>query len=175
MNLLLCCAVVGLLGFSLVGCTNAVAVGAPPEPSESDWAAVKSLVEDFGTRLRMVPLLAPKDIVSRSMEENYGDLVSPALLQEWQEDPANAPGRHLSSPWPDRIEITDLEESSAGKYQVKGEIIEVTSVEKASGGAAAKRPVVLIVKMSGDRWLINEVTLGDYGETTLVVYCELAH
>jgi len=92
------------------------------------------------------------------------------LLQEWQEDPASAPGRLTSSPWPDRIEIADFENSSGDEYQVTGEIIEVTSAEKADGGAAAKRPIVLVVKRLKDHWLIETVALGEYTETTSIVH-----
>lgn len=79
------------------------------------------------------------------MQENYGDYVSPALLAKWLNDPLNAPGRLTSSPWPDRIEILSIEPLSEYAYEVEGEIIEITSVEKASGGVAAKRPITFVV------------------------------
>jgi len=135
------------------------------ETDESDEAAVARLVEDFGSKLQTVSLQGPKDIVSKSMQENYGDFVSPALLAEWLSNPRNAPGRVLSSPWPDRIEILSLEKLSEYTYEVKGEIIEITSTEKVSGGVAAKRPIILVVKKIGNRWLIDAATLGAYEET----------
>lgn len=130
------------------------------ETDESDVAAVARLVEDFGGKLQKVSLQAPKDIVSKSMQENYGDLLSPALLTEWLSNPRNALGRVVSSPWPDRIEILSLEKLSEYAYKVKGEIIEITSVEKVNGGVAAKRPITLVVKKIGNRWLIDTVMLG---------------
>jgi len=140
------------------------------ETDESDEAAVARLVKDFGSKLQTVLLQAPKDIVNKSMQENYGDFVSPALLAEWLSNPRNAPGRVLSSPWPDRIEILSLEKLSEYAYEVKGKIIEMTSTEKESGGVAAKRPITLVVKKIGNRWLIDAATLGAYEEANSIVY-----
>ncbi len=169
-----------LLGISLFGCINGgneaqlEKEGQPKEKPQqtdkSDEAAVASLVDDFGSKLQTVSLQAPKDIVNKSMQENYSDFVSPALLSEWLSDPQNAPGRVLSSPWPDRIEILSIEKLSGYAYEVKGEIIEITSTEKASGGVAAKRPITLVVEKIENRWLIDATTLGAYEETNSIVY-----
>ncbi|MHB8280613.1 MAG: hypothetical protein ACYDIA_23660 [Candidatus Humimicrobiaceae bacterium] len=104
------------------------------------------------------------------MQENYGNLVSQALIKEWINDPPNAPGRLTSSPWPDRIEILSTEKLSEDTYEVKGEIIEITSVEKMSGGVAAKRPITLALKKIENSWLIDDVTLGAYEETSSTVH-----
>lgn len=141
----------------------------PQRADQTDEAAVASLVKEFGSKLQTVSLQAPKDVVNKSMQENYGDLVSPALIAEWLKDLPNAPGRMLSSPWPDRIEILSVEKLSE-TYQVRGQIIEITSVEKVSGGAAAKRPITLTVKKTGDRWLVDAVALGAYEATDSILY-----
>ena len=134
-----------------------------PEPQDkTNEEAVVKLIEEFGKKLQMVPLQAPQDIVSQGMRENYGDYVTPALLEKWQNDPQQAPGRLVSSPWPDRIEVLAVEKTADDTYQVEGEIIEITSVEQESGGAAAKRPITAAVKKHGERWLIDTVTMGDY-------------
>jgi len=140
----------------------------PKQTDKSDEDAVANLVEDFGKNLQKVSLLAPKDLVSESMQENYGTFVSPALLAEWRDDPQKAPGRMFSSPWPDRIEIGSVKKLAADAYEVKGEIIEITSVEKVSGGAAAKQAVSLVVKKINNRWLIDAVTLGDYKKDVFI-------
>lgn len=169
-----------LLSVSLFGCTNGgneaqlKKEGQPKEKPQqtydSDKAAVASLVEDLGSRLQKVSLQAPRDIVSKSMQEIYGDLVSPSLLAEWVNDPLNAPGRVLSSPWPDRIEILCIDKLSESAYEVKGQIIEMTSVEIVNGGVAAKRPIALVVGKVENRWLITAVKLGAYEETDATVY-----
>ncbi|MDD2495444.1 MAG: hypothetical protein PHE29_09645, partial [Tissierellia bacterium] len=79
-------------------------------------------------------------------------------------DPRSAPGRVSSSPWPERIEITDFEKLSNEEYNVTGRIVELTSQEVTHGGIAAVRPIKLSVKKIGDKWLINSITLGKYEE-----------
>lgn len=174
-------ALILLLSLSLFGCINGVLKQEEQskEPlqqtNESDEAAVKSLVENFGGKLQAVSLQAPKDIVNKSIQENYGDLVSPELLAKWLSDPQNAPGRLTSSPWPDRIEILNIEELSEYAYEVKGEIIEMTSVEMVNGGVAAKRPITLKAGKVENRWLIDAVTLGAYEEIDSTVYRDIQY
>lgn len=169
-----------LLSVSLFDCTSS-GNGAPPgkegqgieEPQqteESDKEAVANLVEGFGSKLQAVALQAPEDVLKKSMQENYGDFVSEALIAQWLSDPMNAPGRLTSSPWPDRIEIQSIEKLSENEYEVKGEIIEITSTEKVSGGIAAKRPITLTVKKVSDHWLIDSIMLGAYEGNSSIIY-----
>jgi hypothetical protein len=167
-----------LLSVSLYGCGSSSGNGSqvidegPPkeEQQQPTETAVKTtvtnLVTDFGHNLQKVSLLAPEDIVKTSIQENYGDLISSNLLSKWQNDPQIAPGRLVSSPWPDRIEILSIEKLTNGTYDVKGEIIEVTSDEK----IAAKRPIKLVVKMINNRWLIDEVKVDAYADSDSIVY-----
>ncbi|OPY58355.1 MAG: hypothetical protein A4E55_00939 [Pelotomaculum sp. PtaU1.Bin035] len=169
-----------LLSVSLFGCTSlgnntqSNKEGQPQDKQQqtdvSDEAAVTSLVENFGSKLQTVSLLAPKDIVNKSIQENYGGFVSPTLLAEWQSDPQNAPGRLTSSPWPDHIKIETIKKLSEYEYEVKGEIIEITSTEKVNGGVAAQRQITLKIKKTGERWLIDSATLGVYAEANSIVY-----
>jgi len=152
---------------------NAVAITETQD--ESAEAEVISLVENFGQKLQAVSLSAPRDSVNKSIQENYGDLISPELLSAWQKDHQNVPGRVVSSPWPDRIEILSIQKSSQSKYDVKGEILELTSVEMQNGGVAAKRPIDLSVGKVEGRWLITAVQLGDYEETDPKVYQNLQY
>jgi len=169
-----------LLSVSLFGCAN-LRINAesnkkeqPPKSTQqqqtnaSDEVAVTKLVEGFGRKLQTVSLLAPKDIVNKSMQENYSDFVVPALLGEWQSNPQNAPGRTTSSPWPDHIKIDAINKKSESEYIVKGKIIEITSTEKVNGGVAAQRPITLYIKKTGDNWLINDATLEVSVETKIV-------
>ena len=104
------------------------------------------------------------------MQENYGSLVSPELLAAWQRDPQNAPGRLVSSPWPERIEILSNVKLAEDSYEVRGNIIEITSESQTGEGVAAKRPITLIVKKAPSGWLIDEVTLGSYSEDGSITY-----
>jgi hypothetical protein len=153
--------------------TRGVADGLLPAKKEDvnrDEMDVRVLVEAFGKTLQKVSLLAPKDIVTASIEENYGDYVTPELLQKWKADPQSAPGRMVSSPWPDRIDVLRTEISDKNQYTIYGEVIEVTGVELANGGAAAKRPVMIVVQKVNDRWLISGVTIGEYVQRGPVAY-----
>lgn len=146
-----------------------VALGLMTSPLDNDTyanggdkAAVVSAVEGFGKKLQTVSLQAPKDMVAKSIQENYSEFVTQALIAEWFDEPLKAPGRATSSPWPERIEILSAERLSKDEYEVKGNIIEITSVEKVNGGAAAKRPITLVVKKIDERWLIDALTTGEY-------------
>lgn len=169
-----------LLSVSLLGCNNfgnnapankaGQSKGEQQQTSANDEAAVTSLIENFGGKLQTVSLLAPKDIVNKSIQENYSDFISPTLLAKWQSDPQNAPGRLTSSPWPDHIKIESIKEVSENEYKVKGKIIEITNAKKANDEVAAQRSISLNVKKTGERWLIEDATLGAYEEANLIVY-----
>jgi hypothetical protein len=116
--------------------------------------AISELIRDFGSKLKHVSLLAPEDTVKASMQENYSDYVSPALLAQWENDLQNVPGRVTSSPWPERIEIVDMDKLSDYRYRIEADIIEMTSVEMVNGGEAARRSISLEVEKTGTRWFI---------------------
>ena len=156
-----------LLSALMIGCT--VVSSSPQQKEEgtqqideADMKAVTNVIEGFGKKLQEVSLLAPKEVLEKSMKESYSDFVTSELIAKWISDPTNAAGRLTSSPWPDRIEILAVEKSSGNEYKVDGEIIEVTSIEKEEGGIAAKRLITLAIKKIDNRWLINDVKLGEY-------------
>ena len=162
-----------LLSIFSVGCTTAqIKLGAESqkhvqETQNNDEDAVNRLVEDFGKKLQLVSLLAPENVLGESMQENYGEFVSPTLLEQWLKDPVNAPGRLTSSPWPDRIEILGTEKISEGAYEVKGEIIEVAN---GNDEIVAKRPITLVVEKIDRKWLINNAQIGEYEDASSAVY-----
>lgn len=152
------------IGLIVSGCAGSQTAN----ESNDDLTAVTNVVKSFGQNLQMVSLLEPTDQLKESMQENYGDYVSADLIEKWLADPQNAPGRLTSSPWPERIDILETPKISEDAYEVKGEIIEVTSTEQKNGEAAAKRPITLKVERADDHWLITDVILGDYEEAELV-------
>lgn len=115
---------------------------------------VRHLVENFGKRLQLVSLQSPD--VSQEIQKEYSEFVSPALLKVWMNAPSKAPGRIVSSPWPDRIEITSLTKEEGEKYVINGYVVEITSVEVVNGGAAAKIPVHIVVQKEQGHWVITE-------------------
>jgi hypothetical protein len=90
------------------------------------------------------------------LQKEFSEFVSPALLQEWLSDVSKAPGRMVSSPWPDRIEIATLSREDSDKYEITGFVVETTSTEVISGGAAAKVPVHIVLQKEQGHWLITE-------------------
>lgn len=152
-----------LLGIPLTGCLveeHASEVQSeeqqhPIQTNESVEELILSLVENFGYQLQNVSLLGPKEELEKSMEQYYGGIVSPKLIEKWLKDPLIAPGRLTSSPWPDRIDVTDIRKISDQKYSLIGEIVEVTSTPE----IAAKIPIHLLVEKVGEQWMITDVRI----------------
>lgn len=163
-----------LMSLSLVGCVNEErASQAPPQdttgvtnPSENEEEIVEGVVEKFGTSLQKVSLLGPKEEVEKSMQGNYGDVVSAELIEQWLTDPSKAPGKLTSSPWPERIDIKTMEKRSEQAYALNGLVIERTNVDQ----IANKTPIHLVVEKVGELWLITEVTLDDTEQSDSIVY-----
>jgi hypothetical protein len=130
--------------------------------ARQDPIKVQEVVKDFGNRLKNISLLASQDTMAQSLRENYQGLVAPQLLSVWLKNPMEAPGRLVSSPWPDHIEIISSAPISANSYQITGKVIEMTSGDAIAGSFAAKRPVTIVVQKINNHWLISQCDLGDY-------------
>jgi hypothetical protein len=140
---------------SPVVATIPIAASIPSTANDAaEEAEITELVEKFGTRLQMVSLLAPDAV--QELQKQYAEFVSPALLEAWLNDISKAPGRMVSSPWPDRIEITNLSSESSDRYEITGYIVEITSTEVGSGETPAKIPVRIVVQRAQGGWLISE-------------------
>lgn len=121
---------------------------------------IRTVVETLGARMQLVSLLAPDSIASRALADAYAPLVTEALLARWQSDPSQAPGRTVSSPWPERIEIDAIEAVGAGACRVRGAVVLV-----ASGGASgtdttfaevARAAVTLEVVEEDGAWRVSD-------------------
>jgi len=130
--------------------------------NNQDEQDVLILIEVFGEQLKKVSLSAPKDVISTSIEENYSDYVTSELLQKWQDNPQSAPGRTVSSPWPEGIDILRMEMENKHQYTVYGNIVEVTGDEFKKGEIAAKRAVEMVIKKVNDDWFISSMEIGEY-------------
>lgn len=160
--------VVVMLSLSLFGCANSSNKPAPVKNQTNDKQTVTKLVTDFGKKLQTVSLTAPENEVKASLNKNYKNFVSADLLAKWQSDPTHAPGREVSSPWPDRIKTFSVKKTADGAYEVKGEIIYITSTEVGSDKAAAKQPITCTVKKLSPGWRIDMVALGEMVQEALV-------
>jgi len=160
---------VAILSISLIGCqteeipqVDIPSKGEGVEEVNNEEEAIK-VVEEFGSKLQLVSLMSPKDILTKSMEEEYSQYVATGLIYEWIEDPLNAPGRLTSSPWPDRIEILNIEKITDYSFSVEGQIVEMTNVK----GEEFRRNVNIIVEMVTDKWIISKFTMEQNYENSL--------
>jgi hypothetical protein len=134
---------------------EASAPGVPSATAGADQA-VRDTVTGFGKQLQMVSLLAPD--AGQTIQADYAPYVAPELLSVWTSDPAEAPGRTTSSPWPDHIDITSAALSADGSYAVAGNVIEMTSDEVEHGGNAGSYPVTMTLESRGGAWFITSFT-----------------
>ena len=126
--------------------------GGDGTPSCED-PAVLDVVNRFGRAMGRVSLLAPDTVVRRELRDAYAPVVTEDLLDEWLANPATAPGRLVSSPWPDRIEAGAAEAGEAGACVVRGDVIHVTSAD-APGAVADRQAVTLTLRRNGE-WRIG--------------------
>ncbi len=134
-----------------------------PAPQETvpttDEQAIRNLISQFGDKMKTISLLAPKNELIKSIEDNYGPYISPELLAGWRMHPEWAPGRLTSSPWPSRIKILLLERQDNGSYEAQGKIMEMTSVEEAGGGEIdSGQYAALKIRKQNDKWIITGFT-----------------
>jgi hypothetical protein len=122
---------------------------------------MRETAERFGERMQRVSLQAPDSIREREMRVAYESLVSDELLDSWIQDPGNAPGRKVSSPWPARLEIEEIGETDSAACRVDGDVIHVTSAEADQGGVAQRERVSLLLRAAEGGWRIVAYRTGD--------------
>jgi hypothetical protein len=123
---------------------------------------IKTLVADFGQRLKLVSLLSTSTLAT-DMDRHYGEFLSPELLQAWKANPDAALGRLTSSPWPDRIEIVGVAPAGNNIYTVEGNVIEITSADTPLKPAGVY-PITLTVEERGGALSITSVSKGAYSD-----------
>src|SRR5262245_59941086 len=137
----------------LAGCERKPA----PEPREAincAEPAARTVVEQFGQQLKQVSLTAPDSLVRQQVRESYAPFVTSALLDSWVAQPTRAPGRAVSSPWPDRIDIASVNAENDSTCVVQGQIAYITSAEQAPGAALQRVPVTLRIVKYGS-WRVS--------------------
>lgn len=119
----------------------------------NDEAEVRQVVTEFGTRLKNVPLTGEGAVVAQSIDTEYVSYATPELIEIWKADPLEAPGRLTSSPWPERIEIVEIQKLG-GAYLAVADVILVSSVE----GEELRERVFLVVEERNGDWRISDYT-----------------
>jgi hypothetical protein len=107
-----------------------------------DAAGVRDVATRLGDRLRDVSLLAPD--AAEQIRAAYAPLVTAELLETWAADPTRAPGRSVSSPWPDRIEVTSVT-AEGERCRLEGEVVSVASGPSGEPEESLRERVVLTV------------------------------
>ena len=125
------------------------------EPTDITQEAVGSVVTNFAQKLQFVSILAPTSSASLAIADNYSGLVASGLLARWESAPSKAPGRTVSSPWPDHIVVNSVTAVNSSTYNVQGNVVEITSEELANGGTFDQYPVSATVQQIGGNWMIT--------------------
>lgn len=125
-----------------------------PALTSAEADAVAAVVQNFGSRLKNVSLLAPD--AAQQIQAQYAEFATPELLAAWMADPLQAPGRLTSSPWPDRIEVDAIHSIDPTLYHLVARVIEITSAEVGSDEIVASYAVSLTVRQTGGQWLISD-------------------
>jgi hypothetical protein len=133
-----------VVGSLLVGSSAGSSASSPEN-------AASSTVASFGEALQQVSILAPN--ASSTIASTYAPYVDPTLLAGWEADPSSAPGRVVSSPWPDHIQINSVTPQGAG-YIVDGDMVFMTSNNVENGGNAGTAPVVIQLEEENGAWVI---------------------
>lgn len=117
--------------------------------------AVQSVVTEFGSKLKNVPLAAEPEIIRESIKREYAAYVSPLLLERWLNDPLHAPGRLTSSPWPEGIEIKEIRKVGE-YYEIVADVVLLTSVDVVQNTESSREPAYITVANIGGTWVIGE-------------------
>lgn len=119
----------------------------------------------FAARMETVSVLGPDSVARAELRKAYAVLVTPGLLEQWTARPATAPGRRVSSPWPDSIQVRALRAAGPDSFEVSGDLVYASSADHTPAGAGAvTAPVRLTVTRSpGGAWLVASYSEGAGG------------
>ena len=130
----------------------------PPNPA--DINAIYQVVGEFGARLKDVVITTSDQNVITAVDFNLKQLITDRLYQVFVQDKIRIPGRYVSSPWPERIEINSIQMLDSGSYTVHGSQVVMTDDTVAHGGNAGEEPITLTLKKVNGVWLIDDVIGG---------------
>jgi hypothetical protein len=117
-------------------------------------------VGEFGARLKDVDITAPDQDMMTAVDFNLKQFITDRLYQAFVQDKSKIPGRTVSSPWPEGIEIVSVQRLDNGSYTVVGNQIMMDSDALAHGGNDGETPITLTLKKVNGTWLIDDVVGG---------------
>jgi hypothetical protein len=131
---------------AIVVALGLVALFTNPFKSLQDDSAVRDVAIAFVATQSDVVVSGTSEEVRKNVTEKYGPFVSEALLKQWMDNPASAPGRTASSSASTgEIAIDTVTNQGAG-YVVVGRIVREAD--------ASERPVVLFFLKENGAWKI---------------------
>ncbi len=107
-----------------------------------DWAASRILDEMNSSTVA-------------ALDSNLKQLITDRLYQVIKNDPSTVPGKPVSGPYPDRIQIDSLQKIDDTSYTVKGNMNMVTS----DASSASVKGITLTVKSVNGTWLVDDVVV----------------
>jgi hypothetical protein len=139
-----------------------VAADGDDAAAESD---VRSAVASFAARMETVSVLGPDSLARAQLRDAYAVLVTPELLEQWMARPRIAPGRRVSSPWPDSIRVRSLRPAGPDSFEVGGDLVYASSADdRSGGGGAVTAPVrLLVIRSPEGAWRIASYSEGAGG------------
>jgi hypothetical protein len=129
-------------------------------PSAADINAIYQVVGEFGARLKDVVITTSDQDVISAVDFNLKQLITDRLYQVFVQDKIRIPGRYVSRPWPERIEINSVQMLDSGSYTVHGNQVVMTDDTVAHGGNAGEEPITLTLKKVNGVWLVDDVIGG---------------
>jgi hypothetical protein len=118
---------------------------------------IRTQVTAFGEVLKNVSLLSPT--AAADIDRTYAPYVTTSLRAQWSAHPEIALGRMTSSPWPDHIDVIDIEATENGAYTVRATLTYLTSEELEQGGDAGTATLQMVVIQEDGTWKIDAVTV----------------
>ncbi|MCX6097169.1 MAG: hypothetical protein NTZ77_01595 [Caldiserica bacterium] len=129
-------------------------------PSAADINAIYQVVGEFGARLKDVDINASDQDIMTAVDFDLKQFITDRLYQVFVQDKIRIPGRYVSSPWPERIEINSVQMLDSGSYAVHGSQVMMTDDTVAHGGNAGEEPITLTLKKVNGIWFIDDVIGG---------------
>ena len=130
----------------------------PPNPA--DINAIYQVVGEFGARLKDVVITTSDQNVITAVDFNLKQLITDRPYQVFVQDKIRIPGRYVSSPWPERIEINSIQMLDSGSYTVNGSQVVMTDDTVAHSGNAGETPITLTLRKVNGIWLVDDVIGG---------------
>lgn len=126
----------------------------------ADVNAIYQVVGEFGARLKDVDITASDQDMMTAVDFNLKQYITDRLYQTFMQDKSRIPGRYVSSPWPERIEISSIQMLDSVACTVYGNLVLMTDDNVAHGGNAGEALITLTLKKVNGIWLIDDVVGG---------------